>query len=62
MGKNKEENFHGDSESRCYLGNKKLPRPNAEFEWTPQMVHNLKKCKKNILFFAEHFFFIVSPR
>lgn len=60
MGRNKEENFHGDSDNRCYLGNKKLPRPDAEFEWTPEMLHNLKKCKKNILFFAEHFFFIVN--
>jgi hypothetical protein len=60
MRKNNEENFHGPAESRFYLGNKKLPRADAEFEWTPEMVRSLKKCKKNILFFAENFFYIVN--
>ena len=60
MGKNKEENFHGETEKHYYLGNKNLPRPSAEFEWTPEMVNNLKKCKRNILFFAENFFYIVN--
>tara|TARA_Y100000310_G_scaffold344569_1_gene458026 strand:+ start:3198 stop:4934 length:1737 start_codon:yes stop_codon:yes gene_type:complete len=60
MGKNKEENFHGPAESRYYLGNKNLPRGDVEFEWTPQMVKDLKKCKRNILSFAESFFYIVN--
>ena len=47
--KNKEENFHGKENQHYYLGNKNLPRSTAEFEWTPKMVHDLKKCKKNIL-------------
>ena len=42
MGRNKEENFHGPAETRFYLGNKKLPRATAEFEWTPQMINTLK--------------------
>ena len=47
-------------EKQYYLGNKNLPRPGVEFEWTPQMVNDLKKCKRNILFFAENFFYIVN--
>jgi hypothetical protein len=58
--KNKEENFHGDQGKQFYLGNKSLPRQGAEFEWTPEMVAVLKKCKKNILYFAENYFYIVN--
>ena len=54
MGKNKEENFHGAAEKHYYLGNKNLPRGSAEFEWTPKMVADLKKAKKNILYFKEN--------
>ena len=43
-------------EKQYYLGNKNLPRAGVEFEWTPEMINDLKKCKKNILFFAENFF------
>lgn len=43
-----------------YLGNKNLPRPDLEMEWTPQMVYDLKKCKLNIQYFAENFFYIVN--
>lgn len=53
-------NFHGDSSKHLYLGNKNLPTANAEFEWTEQMVGDLKKCKRNLLFFAENFFTIVN--
>ena len=47
-------------DKQFYLGNKNLPKPEVEFEWTPQMVKDLKKCKKNILHFAENFFYIVN--
>lgn len=47
-------------DKQYYLGNKSLPRPGVEFEWTPEMVKDLKKCKQNILFFAENFFYIVN--
>ena len=43
-----------------YLGNANLPTESAEFEWTPKMVNDLKKSRKNILHFAEHFFYIVN--
>jgi len=45
-----------------YLGNKNLPRPDATFDYAsnPQWIKEIEKCKKNILFFAENFFFIVN--
>ena len=43
-----------------YLGNKNLPTESAEFEWTPKMVNDLKKSRRNILYFAENFFYIVN--
>jgi hypothetical protein len=43
-----------------YLGNKNLPTQEAEFEWTSKMIRDLKKCNRNILYFAEKFFYIVN--
>ena len=53
-------NFHGDKSKHLYLGNRNLPTANAEFEWNEQMVKDLKKCKRNLLYFAENFFTIVN--
>lgn len=47
--------------SEYYLGNENLPKADAQFEYTPQMIRELKKCHKNILYFAENFFYIVNP-
>lgn len=43
-----------------YLGNQSLPTDKARFEYTPDMIRQLKKAKKNLLFFAENFFYIVN--
>tara|TARA_R110002110_G_scaffold190410_3_gene398622 strand:+ start:1853 stop:3556 length:1704 start_codon:yes stop_codon:yes gene_type:complete len=43
-----------------YLGNRNLPTEDAEFEWTSEMIANIKKSSKNLLFFAETFFTIVN--
>ena len=43
-----------------YLGNKNLPTDRAEFEWTKEMVTDLTKCQRNLLYFAENFFTIVN--
>lgn len=43
-----------------YLGNKNLPTGSARFEYTPEMVRQLKKASKNLLYFAENFFYIVN--
>jgi len=48
------------NKKQYYLGNESLPTPPAEFEWTPTMVRDLKKCKKNLLSFAERFFYIIT--
>lgn len=42
------------------MGNQNLPTSKAEFEWTPTMVRDLKKCQKNLLYFAENFFTIIN--
>lgn len=47
--------------SSFYLGNEKLPTGQAAFEYTSEQLRHLKKSKKNLLYFAEHFFFIVDP-
>jgi hypothetical protein len=43
-----------------YLNNPNLPTIESEFEYTPEQIHDLKKCSQNLLYFAENFFTIVS--
>ncbi len=43
-----------------YLGNPNLPTDKSKFEWTPKMLAELKKSKQNLLYFAEHYFYIVN--
>lgn len=43
-----------------YLGNQNLPTDKAEFDWTPQMIKDLKKCGQNLLYFSENFFTIIN--
>lgn len=43
-----------------YRGNKSLPTADVQFEWTPEMVSEIKKCSKNILHFAENYFWAVT--
>jgi hypothetical protein len=45
---------------KYYLGNTSLPKADAEFEWTPEMVNHLKRSKGDIVHFAESFFHIVN--
>ena len=49
-------------EKNFYMGNTKLPTPKAEFDYEqhPEWVADLEKCRKNILYFAENFFFIIN--
>lgn len=42
------------------MNNPALPTVDAQFEWTPEMVTELKKCRENILHFAENYFFIIN--
>ena len=43
-----------------YMNNPNLPSEGAEFEYSPKQINQLKKAKKNLLFFAEQFFHIIS--
>jgi len=45
---------------KYYLGNERLPTSDTLHEYTPEMVNEIKKCKKNLLHFAENHFFIVN--
>lgn len=47
-------------EKKFYLGNQNLPAANSEFEYTPEMVKEIQKCKKNLLYFAENHFYIIN--
>ena len=48
------------NDKQFYRGDKKLPRENAKFNFTPTMVKELVKCKDNIVHFAENHFTIVN--
>lgn len=43
-----------------YLGNKNLPKTDATYEWNPEMVKQLDKSAKDILYFAQNFFYIIN--
>lgn len=44
----------------AYMGNPNLPTSDAEFEYTPERIREIKKCEKSILHFAENYFHIVN--
>jgi len=48
------------TKSEYYLNNPNLPTSNAEFEYTPQMLAEIEKCKDNVLYFAEKYFYIIT--
>jgi hypothetical protein len=41
-----------------YKGNENLLRGDAQIKWNPEMIDEFEKCTKNILHFAENYFFI----
>lgn len=47
------------SDQTFYLGNKNLPVPETEFQWTQEMVEDLERARKSILHFSK-FFYIVN--
>lgn len=42
------------------MGNTNVPFKGAEFEYTPEMISELEKCKKDILYFAENYFYVLN--
>jgi len=51
-----------NQESKFYLGNQNLPTTEAVFDYEahPEWVEDIAKCRKNILYFAENFFYITN--
>ena len=49
------------SKSEYYLGNPNLPNKHWKEEYTLEMVNDLKRCKEDLLYFAENFFYIIDP-
>ena len=47
-------------DKQYYRGDKNVPKEDAQFEWTPKMVKEIKKCKEDIVHFAESHFYIVN--
>jgi len=43
-----------------YRGSKHVPIAGAQYEFTADMITEMKKCKDDIVYFAENYFFIVS--
>lgn len=43
-----------------YLNNPRLPAVNTEYAWTKERVLELDKCRKDIVYFAEHYFYITT--
>ena len=43
-----------------YQNNPNIPKQGAVHEYSPAQLRDLKKCKKNILYFAENFFHIID--
>ena len=49
-----------EKKEKYYLGNERLPTADTKHEYTPEMINELKKCKKNLLHFAENYFYIIN--
>ena len=47
-------------DGQYYMGNDNLPNRNWQGEYTPEKIKELKKAKRNILHFAENYFYIVN--
>jgi hypothetical protein len=44
-----------------YMGNPNLPTADAVFEYTPEMVMEIEKCKESLLYFGSNYFYIIDP-
>lgn len=45
---------------KFYMGNPNVPARGAEFEYTPEMIGEIDRCSKDILYFAENYFTILN--
>jgi hypothetical protein len=44
-----------------YMGNPNLPTASATFEYTPEMVAEIAKCRDSLLYFGANYFYIIDP-
>jgi len=49
-----------ENKRNWYLGDPNLPTVDSTFEYTPEMVEEIEKCSKDILYFAQNYFYIVT--
>ncbi len=49
-----------DKNKQIYMNNPNLPAEGSVFEYTKEQISALKKASKNLLYFAEQFFYIIS--
>jgi len=49
-----------DKNKQVYMNNPNLPAEGSVFEYTPAQIKQLQKAAKNLLYFAEMFFYIIS--
>ena len=43
------------------MGNENLPNANSSFDYTPEMVAEIEKCRNDIIHFASNYFYIIDP-
>ena len=48
------------AKEKFYLGNSNLPTAQTEHDYSPEMIKEMAKCKKNILHFASNYFYIIN--
>ncbi len=48
------------SNAYYYRGSKNIPIAGAQYHFTDDMIREIKRCKEDIVYFAENYFFIVS--
>jgi Terminase large subunit, T4likevirus-type, N-terminal/Terminase RNaseH-like domain len=46
------------ADEQYYLNNPNLPKADSTYTYTPEMVATIAKCRQDIVYFAEHFFFV----
>ena len=49
-----------DKNKQNYMNNPNLPAEGSVFEYTASQIKQLQKAAKNLLYFAEQFFYIIS--
>jgi hypothetical protein len=52
--------YDGEINNKFYLNNPAIPTEKTTFEFTPEMLKDIAKCKKDIVYFAEKFFYIIN--